>query len=447
MHELERHIGQTIERRGLLRRGSPVIVALSGGADSVALLSVLTSLGYECIAAHCNFHLRGAESIRDMRHAETVARQLGVNIYIKEFNVGERQRTTGESVEMACRSLRYEWFHELLDRDYSQAIAVGHHREDNVETFFINLLRSSGLAGLTGMDYRRGFIVRPMLDVGRGDIEAYLADKGLEYVTDSSNAENDFRRNRLRNIIIPMLEQHFPGASDAILATMTHLGDSQRIITDATDRMFARAGTSADQFDISVLLSDDVGCAELMIYERLKGEGFNRTQVDNVIRAVRSGSTGLHFDLADGRRAELDRGVLTLRSDVAGQKQDEVYNIGLMHDVLVPVNLRVTPHHILQFSPERNPDVMYLDATALDGDTVFELRHPRRGDRMRPFGIKGEKLVSDILKDAKYSAEQKRQTWVLTRNGVILWVVGLRASSHFTIGPRTKRYLRLELIR
>lgn len=445
MHELERHIGQTIERQGLLRRGSPVIVALSGGADSVALLSVLTSLGYECIAAHCNFHLRGAESIRDMRHAESVARQLGVNIYIKEFNVGERQCATGESVEMACRSLRYEWFHELLDRDYSQAIAVGHHREDNVETFFINLLRSSGLAGLTGMDYRRGFVVRPMLDVCRGDIEAYLADKGLEYVTDSSNAENDFRRNRLRNIVIPMLEQHFPGATEAILATMAHLADSQLIVKHATDRLFGAVDATDNRYDIATLLARDADCAELMIYERLKGEGFNRTQVDNMVRAVKSGSTGLHFDLADGRRAELDRGVLTLRSVVARQKQDESYTVSLLHDVLVPMHIQVSPHHILEFKPERNPEVMYLDAAALDGDAVFELRHPRRGDRMRPFGMKGEKLVSDVLKDAKYSTEQKRQAWLLTRNGVILWIIGLRASSHFTVRPRTKRFLRLEI--
>lgn len=444
MHELERHIESTIEERGLLRRSSPVLVALSGGADSVALLSVLTSLGYDCIAAHCNFHLRGAESIRDMRHAEKIARQLGTNIYIKEFDVAEQMKKSGESVEMACRTLRYEWFHELLDRDFSQAVAVAHHREDNVETFFLNLMRSTGIDGLTGMDYRRGFIVRPMLDISRGAIENYLNDKGLEYVTDSSNAENEYRRNCLRNIIIPALEQYFPNATNAILSTMEHLRDSRNLIDFALNDTLGESRLR-NTIDVKCLMERaDERTVRGLLFEHLKNEGFTASQVSNIVRAVKTGSSGLRFETDKDRVAELDRGILSI-NDTTGQKKSMArHKVSLRHDILTPIHIEVTPHHVTEFKPEHNANVMYLDAIANDEESVFELRHPQTGDRIRPFGMRGEKLVSDVLKDAKFSAAQKRGCWLLTRNDEILWIVGLRASHKYSITPKTRNYLRLE---
>ena len=448
MHPFESRIEKTIAENNLLRKTSPVIVALSGGADSVALLSVLVSLGYDCIAAHCNFHLRGAESVRDMRHAEAVARKLGVNIYIREFNVGERIRKTGESVEMACRELRYSWFHELLDRDYSQAIAVAHHREDNIETFFINLLRSSGLAGLTGMDYRRGYVVRPMLDESRREIERYLSDIGLDFVSDSTNNQNDFVRNRLRNVVIPNFEEQFPGAGNAVLAAMTHLRDSRNLLESLISKSRNAVELEDKALDIAALLAGyDSETGRLMLFEILRPMGLNMTQTDAIARAVITGNTGLRFDIDSNRFAELDRGILSFRERKTLASGDAVFPVNLKHDILHPVNIEVTPHDVVEFKPERDADVMYLDMRALEDNATFTLRHPRTGDKLKPYGMKGEKLISDILKDAKMSAHQKRNTWLLTRNGKVLWIVGLRASSHFTVSPATRRYLRLKLNR
>lgn len=443
MHPLEQHIQSTIDRLGLLRRSSPVLVALSGGADSVALLAVLVRLGYDCIAAHCNFHLRGAESVRDMRHAEQTARSMGVNIYIRDFNVPERMKATGESVEMACRSLRYEWFHSLLDRDYSQAIAVAHHREDNIETFFLNLLRSTGLAGLTGMDWRRDFVVRPMLDVSRADIEAYLADIGLSYVNDSSNASNDYRRNRLRNIILPMLEEHFPGASQAILNSMAHLRDAKTLLDSTVSEARHRAGATERRIDVEAVLGGyEPLQGNFVLFEILKPLGFNASQAADIARACRGGSTGLHFDIDAERFAEFDRGILTVHLRNRCESAPAT-TVTLGHDILKPIHIQVTPHDITEFKPVRDSNVIYLDNRILATSPKFELRHPRRGDRMQPYGMDSDKLVSDILKDAKLSTARKRSVWLLTCNGDILWIVGLRASALYTVTPATRRYLRL----
>ncbi|MDE6854695.1 MAG: tRNA lysidine(34) synthetase TilS, partial [Muribaculaceae bacterium] len=183
---------------GLLHRHAPVLVALSGGADSVALLAVLLRLGYDCRAAHCNFHLRGEESRRDMLHCRDICRKLDADLYVRDFDVAARRRDyPGESVEMACRELRYAWFADLLDRDCAQAVAVGHHREDRAETFMLNLMRGAGIAGLTSMRPRSGNVVRPLLPFTRAEIEDYLAWRGLECFTDS-RASSDVRRRRRR---------------------------------------------------------------------------------------------------------------------------------------------------------------------------------------------------------------------------------------------------------
>lgn len=444
MHPFEEKIAATIGQHGLLRKEAPVLVALSGGADSVALLAVLCRLGYECIAAHCNFQLRGDESLRDMRHAESVCRLLGVNIYIREFDVGRRTGITGESIEMACRALRYEWFNELLDRDYSQAVAVGHHSEDNVETFFINLLRSTGIAGLTGMDYRRGHVVRPLLDATRREIEDYLADTGLQYVTDSSNLQNDFLRNRLRNVVLPAFEAQFPGATASFLAVMKHLRHTRLVVSQYVDTLSDRFGTDTGAVDIKAVVDTfNPELADAVIYEMLKPLGLNGSQIDDIAEAARSGRSGLKFVINGDRIAELDRGILSTTAASELKASNAAFSVSLGHDIVEPVKIEISRHNVVGFSPERNPDVIYLDEKAVTPNAVFEIRRPVAGDRMRPFGMKGEKLVSDILKDAKFSAAMKRHTWLLTRNGVVIWILGLRASSHYNVTPRTRHYLRL----
>ena len=222
--EFEKKIEAYIKRHALLSPDDRIIVGLSGGADSVALLAVLSALGYRCIAAHCNFNLRGTESLRDREHATEIADKLASEYQVIDFNTEAYRRGTGQSIEMACRSLRYRWFEQLRVQYNAAAIAVGHHREDNVETAMLNMLRGTGIAGMAGIAPRSGHVVRPLLDVTRSEICRYLQQQGLQWVDDSSNASNDYNRNRLRNVVLPAVAREFgPKSMDTLAASVCNV--------------------------------------------------------------------------------------------------------------------------------------------------------------------------------------------------------------------------------
>ncbi len=434
-------VAKTISSHRLLSPGDKVIVALSGGADSVALLSVLDELGYECLAAHCNFHLRGEESNRDMRHTEKVCRHLGIDLTVKDFDVEKRRRDHGGSVEMACRELRYEWFDELLVRNRAKAVAVGHHMEDNIETLLLNLFRGTGIDGLRGIKYRRDDIIRPLLDVSREDIERYLARRGLEFIVDSSNGSDDYLRNRLRNHVIPEIERCFPGASAAMLLTMRNVSGSCAVYDKAVSDYREECSDGDGDIDLRKLTNEAGDCANTVLYEMLRPYGLSAAACDDMLRSA--DGSGLEFHGRDGFKAELDRGMLHLshHGEACGQ---EYYPIDLRRDVLSPVNICISEHDIIEFSPEKNRNVIYFDADAIKSEHRWSLRRWDKGDRIRPYGMTGSKLVSDVFADAKYSSRDKRRAWLLVCDGEPAWIVGLRSSRMFEITPQTRRYLKLE---
>ena len=438
-------VASTISNRKLLEPGDRVIVALSGGADSVALLAALVMLGYDCQAAHCNFHLRGAESNRDMRHVQDICRKLEVNLTVKEFDVKARQRATGESVEMACRSLRYDWFEHLLIQERARALAVGHHSEDSIETILLNLCRSTGIDGLRGIRYRRDFIIRPLLDCTRSQIEQFLACVGLDFVEDSSNNSDAHLRNRLRNHVIPELLKYFPQAGRSILNTAVNLDSVARIYHRAIDTYRDRYVSANGKIDLAGLLTEAGDDASTILREILKDYGVTMTQCADIVAS--SSRSGLKFPTVTGATIELDRGVLSINCPAVVScpvKPTDSIPVDLRRDILTPVNLRISRHHISEFAPERDSAVIYLDSSALSEEHKWSLRRWREGDRIRPFGLRGSRLVSDLFSDAKYSAADKRNAWLLTCDDDIVWVVGLRASALFPVTPDTHEFLKIK---
>ncbi len=425
-------------RRGLLPQGCRVLVALSGGADSVCLLRVLLRMGVPVVAAHCNFHLRGDESMRDERFVRSLCGTLGVRLVTVDFDVPARMCATGESVEMACRSLRYEWFERQRAALGCDVIAVAHHADDNVETFWLNAVRGTGIAGLTGIHPVNGRIVRPLLGVHRADIVRWLDDLGQDYVTDSTNLENDVKRNRLRNVVLPALYGQLPEARRTLPATIGRVSDCYGLYCEAVAMMrgvVAPDYSESDGFGIDAGRLQGFANAEMLLFEMLRPLGFNRSQCADAIEALRSGSGEQRSFNAQQRTLMVKGGVMRveMRAAAVGQQMFPVALAGGLR-LDVPVKLSVEVVSGKPFTPAmcNGSTVIALDAAVLRCRQVA-LRHWRKADRFRPFGMRGTKLLSDLFTDLHLDSEAKRRVWVLDADGQILWVVGLRASAHFPV--------------
>lgn len=433
-------IAESIEAEQLIPRQEPprheVIVALSGGADSVALLSALSSAGYRCVAAHCDFHLRGEESERDRQFSENIARKCDTTYREIHFDVPSYKLTNGVSTEMACRELRYKWFAELSAEYGGIPIAVGHHREDNEETLFLNLLRGTGIRGITGMKRRNGNIIRPMLDSTRQDIEAYLKRAELEYIVDSSNLVNDVKRNRLRNIVLPTLHSEFPDSATGIDRTLTDMSRNAALYEELIAAA-ARKYTDGDTINLSAI-KHDVSNASTMLFELLRDYGFNYSQAADIIDRAHQSGRQFH---SSTHTALIDRGQLIVKPDLT------VKNVGAGIDFTlsgpIPEGLSVTIIPRSEVTFDRSGMTLYLDGALLDTDPTFTLRQWQHGDRIAPFGMKGSRKISDLLSDAKLPLTAKQHVHVLALNDTILWVIGMRSSRHFPITTNTANVIRI----
>ena len=409
-----------------------VLVALSGGADSVALLRVLLAAGFDCHAAHCNFHLRGEESMRDERFVRDLCQRLDVPLTVKDFDVATFRQEHGGSLEMACRALRYNWFEQECEQQGYTCVAVAHNADDQVETFFLNLLRGTGLRGLTGMKRYNEGIWRPLLGVPRSDIIGYLAAIGQDYVTDSTNAQNEFRRNRLRNIILPIIEEQFPNARARILDTMQNLADDDELM-----ECIAEEYTSYYPF-INIEELCEHPCASTLLYYRIRHLGFNREQCRKAIEAAQQEHSGRIFTAGDYvlavNRQTFD--VVPLQHD-----GDVEIPIDLTKEIFSPLHITVE-HGVVPFSPRLcNGRSRVAFSTRLLDCQRLVMRHWRQGDRFQPFGMKGTRLVSDLFNDFKLDYFEKQNAWLLEADGKIVWVVGLRSTVHYPVDIDSRDYI------
>ena len=412
-----------------------MLVALSGGADSVALLRVLLEAGFDCRVAHCNFHLRGEESIRDEQFVRDLCQRLNVPLTVKDFDVAAWQQEYGSSTEMACRELRYAWFEQERQRQGCGLIAVAHHSDDQVETFFLNLLRGTGIRGLTGMQRLSGNIWRPMLDVSRRDILDYMRAIGQEFVTDSTNNENDYRRNQLRNLVLPAVEQQFPQAHERILDTMGNLRDDLDLLTSLVNEILP----DERHISIEVLCSEPE--ASTLLYHRIRQMGFNRDQCQQAIDAARNGHSGRQF-VGKGYIMHVNRQSLDI--EATQEIQPTEIPVDLRSDLFSPVHVTISRNNA-PFSPLMcdGKHTVAFSTDLLDCQRIV-LRHWHRGDRIKPFGMQGSKLVSDLFADLKLDHADKHNTWLLEADGDILWVLGHRASALYPVKPESQGYLLLK---
>lgn len=426
-------ISSCIEKYSLLEPGARVLVALSGGADSVALLLSLRALEYDCVAAHCNFHLRGNDSNRDASFVADLCARLGIELATIDFDVPDYQRRHKVSLEMACRELRYDWFERLLGERRCCAIAVGHHADDRKETFIINALRGSGIKGLSSIKPKNGNVVRPMLFVSRADIEAFLEEHNQPFVTDITNLSIDFGRNKVRNRILPEINALFP--DNAMLRTIDSLLSCNEFYQGALESAIA----NCCQIDGDVVVVNYRKLLafrgyDALLYGIVSRYGFNAVQADELLQAVNSPDGVGRIFVSQSHRIDVGRKAFTISLTENGDTLAAEYRFALPYvpaELPLQLSVEVIPFSSVDF--ERNPLVAYLDSSIVGVPLV--LRHWRRADRMHPFGLKGSKLLSDLFADAKYDSLQKRNAWVLEAAGEVIWVPGLRTSDRYRCKP------------
>lgn len=408
--------------------GSAVIVAISGGADSVALLVSLRHLGYNCIAAHCNFHLRGEESNRDQHHVEAICSKLHVTLEKTDFNVPERMAQTGESLEMACRSLRYDWFEILREKYSAQALATGHHREDNVETMFLNLLRGTGIAGAAGISAKNCRRISPLLRFSKGEITEYLHRQNFDYVTDSSNLISEVQRNAIRNEILPVIEKYFPEARKQLSHSARCLNEDNMLFRDMVGHLKSR-----------IFIGNELNFTELeeataypaaLLYHLLSPLGFNRSTTDDIYACRHT--SGREFRSADFK-AVTSRDILQISPATTRKASAITLNLSPIVE-----NPYFTIEKVTDFMPCNDPDTAYFDASIFEGIPKWELRPWQKGDKMKPFGLNGKsKKLSDIFTNCKLSLTEKENIRILTRNSEIIWIPGIKNSNLFRVTPTT----------
>lgn len=418
-------VSQFIEEKHLFGFGDKVLVALSGGADSVALLRVLLRLGYACEAAHCNFHLRGEESVRDERFVRALAERLGVPLHVIHFDTNTYAASHNVSVEMAARELRYDWFAKLRQECGAKVVAVAHHRDDSVETFLLNLVRGTGINGLQGIRPVNGDVVRPLLCVSRVEILDYLSSLGQDYVTDSTNLQDEFVRNKLRLNVIPMLETINPSVSDTIAETARRLSDVAQVYQEAIQAAKQRVMPDGKTIDIPALCREPG--AQNLLFELLYPLGFNAAQVNDVFRALH-GESGRMFYSREWVLL-IDRNRLIRRPSGEVEPQPE----------LCLERMEVNP----PFSVPHNNKEAYVDAEKVQGELT--LRKWQSGDKFIPFGMKGFKSVRNYLRDKKFSRFEKERQWVVCDGDRIVWLVNERLDNRFRVTSETRFVINLKL--
>jgi tRNA(Ile)-lysidine synthase len=431
-----------ISKYHLLSGDKPVIVGFSGGSDSVALLTVLLSLGYSCVAAHCNFHLRDEESDRDEVFTRHVAHTLQIPFYKTGFHTRQYASEKHISVEMAARELRYRWFEEIRKQLDAQAIAVAHHRDDNVETFLMNLIRGTGIRGTRGIRPKNGFIVRPLLAVGKREIQQWIESKQLAYVTDSSNLSDAYTRNFIRLNVLPLLEEINPSVKEAIARTSEHLSAVEYIYQFVIEKAKTAVMQGSNRISIKELLQ--FPSPETILYELLIPFHFTRFVTENIFSALEKEPGKVFY--SSTHRLIKDRTHLLI-SPIEKEANKPVYTIPPDEKIWYgPVHLS-----FLKTAVEKQAHLETDKCTAcFDYDKLhfpLTLRTWQPGDRFVPFGMKGTKKLSDYFSDRKFSLQDKEQTWLLCSDRHIIWIVGERTDERFRIDKTTKYILTVNFFR
>ena len=434
-----------INRYHLLAEGNKIVLALSGGIDSMVLADLLRKAKVEFVVAHCNFHLRGAESDGDERFVRECAEKNGIQCYVKHFDTEQYAAEQGISIEMAARDLRYAWFEELRQQLGYDKIAVAHHSDDQAETFFINLLRGAGLRGLKGMQPQNGVIIRPLLWASREQIHQYAIENNIAWREDHTNAESVYLRNKIRNQLLPVFDELHPEARQGLYKSLEHLSAENELYRELLKEKLSQIVKQEDDIQSFPIINYQLSIINSqLIFEWLRQYGFNTDQCHFIFEAMQTGIGNKYY--SPTHQLVIGRNELQL-SEIQTVDAEEIH-------ISIGEGEITSPIHLCFSQFEKTADFVIdksSDTAQLDFDKIrfpMTLRHWRHGDRFHPLGMKGSKLLSDFFVDQKFTEWEKQKIWLLvSADGDILWVVGYRIDDRYKVTAETNSVFHCEMKR
>lgn len=421
-----------------------LLLAVSGGVDSVVLCELCRQAGHRFSIAHCNFQLRGAESERDEQFVRSLAERYSVQVFVNKFDTNSVAAAEKKSIETTARDLRYAWFQQLTDPATGSPfthILTAHHADDNIETVVMNFFRGTGITGLRGILPRQGAIIRPLLFARRKELEAFAATNALQFVTDSTNASNDYTRNLFRNRILPLVNEVYPDASGNLLDNIGRFGETALLYQQAINlhkkKLLLQKG---NEWHVPVLLLLKTVPLHTVLYEIIKDFGFTATQTA-AVAALLTSESGRYCSSATHRIIKNRQWLIIAPNQhtsaahiliEANDRQVDFENGSLLIQTHLP--------QIID-----SPQVALLDADMIRFPLL--LRKWKQGDYFYPLGMRKKKKLSRFFIDQKLSLIQKENTWVLEMDKKIIWIVGLRIDDRFKITPSTKNGLQISWLK
>jgi tRNA(Ile)-lysidine synthetase-like protein len=418
--------------------GKKLLLATSGGLDSMVMVNLFHKLSFEIAIAHCNFQLRGVESFEDQKFIQDYAEENGINLFLTQFDTETFAKDYKLSTQVAARELRYHWFQEIVNTENFDFILTAHHADDNLETFLINLVRGTGLDGLTGIPVQNENVIRPLLIFSRQEIEQYAKENNIDWREDSSNASDKYLRNKIRRHLVPILKELNTEFLSSFHKTQTYLQESQTMVEDASIMVYQQVAKEIGEdthFDLKKL--KQLPNYKSYLYQWLRDFGF--TAWEDIYDLV-EGQTGKRVYSKDFRLLK-NRETLILIPKNEAEETEEFLIEKNQDKVNIPLNLSFCK--VADISIASNATIF------VDGDKLvfpLVLRKSKTGDFLHPFGMNGRtKKLSKLFKDEKLSLIEKEDSWILCSENQIVWVIGLRQDERFKIESKTTNILKIEV--
>ena len=430
LRKLIRHI----EKEELFGRNQKLLVAVSGGLDSIVLLHLLYKMEMDCLVAHCNFRLRGEDSDGDEVFVGKLAEEYGFSFCTTAFDTTEHAKEKAISIEMAARDLRYDWFESVRQANQCQYILTAHHADDVIETVLINLARGTGIHGLTGIKSKKDHLIRPLLPFSREDLQKYAEENALNYREDYTNAQTDFVRNKIRHQIIPVLQEINPSIQKTMNENVARFSDVELIYNN---EISSKKLTFVDQKDDKLLISvsdlKNLPANNSHLFELLKPYGFHSRDVSHIIESLDAISGKLFYSENYQLLRDREFLILTEREEKAAGEY-ELNKGGLSIEEDLKLECRIFERST-DFKFPRDSQVACFDADKLS--FPLKLRKWQEGDVFHPIGMKGRKKISDYFIDNKFSLTDKENAWLLVSGDDIIWLIGHRMDDRYKITKAT----------